>query len=221
MENSDTIEMQSKIEDLSEVVLTAKRGYKWKRNFRRFRKTLLGKGKAASNCKILNPEVLRFEEKNGTLRVKAIDLLHIENDYLGYTIRFWLEELSIEVNGSTYYKGYGQFIDKTEANDSRYIDRRNRFYTHSIPHFLRSLLESSNKAALKSHGYELSFDRYEKGGFKTILTPSEPSALIYPDTVTGRYRLYFSDFLTVKHTGLKVSSGNEVQVAVSSEEQQK
>ncbi|MFK5971474.1 MAG: hypothetical protein QM487_15340, partial [Candidatus Marithrix sp.] len=61
---------------------------------------ILGEGKAAANCKILNPEVLRFEEKNGALRVKAIDLLHIENDYLGYTIRFWLEELSIKVDGS-------------------------------------------------------------------------------------------------------------------------
>ena len=221
LENSNTIEMQSKSVDLSEILLTAKRGKKWKRNFRRFRKTLLGKGKAASNCQILNPEVLRFEEKNGTLWVKSIDLLHIENDYLGYTIHFWLEELSIEVNGSTYYKGYGKFIDKTEANDTRYIKRRNRIYTHSIPHFLRSLLESSNKAVLKGLGYELSFDRYEKGEFKTILIPSEPSALIHPDTVTGRHRLYFSEFLTVKHAGLKVSSDDEVLVVVSSEEQRK
>ncbi len=221
LENGDTIEMQSKRVDLSEIVLTAKRGSKWKRNFKRFRKTLLGKGKAASNCKILNPEVLRFEEKNGNLWVKAIDLLHIENDYLGYTIRFWLEVLLIEENGSTYYKGYGQFIDKTEANDTRYIKRRNKIYINSIPHFLRSLLESSNNAALKGLGYELSFDRYEKGAFKTIMTLKDPSTIVQPDSVTGRHRLYFSEFLTVKHVGLKVSSSNEVQVAVSSEEQQK
>lgn len=221
LENGDTIEMQSKSVDLSEILLTAKRGNKWKRNFRRFRKTLLGKGKAASNCKILNPELLRFEEKNGTLRVKAIDLLHIENDYLGFTIRFWLEDLSIDADGSTYYKGYGQFIDKTEANDTRYIERRNKVYTHSIPHFLRSLLESPNEAALKGFGYELSLDRYENGEFKTIFIPSEPSALIHPDTVPGRHRLYFSEFLTVKHTGLKVSSNAEVQFAVSTEEQHK
>ena len=153
-----TLKMQSKTVDLSEILLTAKKGNKWKKKFRRFRKTLLGEGIAAANCKILNPEVLRFEEKNGTLWVKAIDLLHIENDYLGYTIRFWLEELSIEVDGSTYYKGNGQYIDKAEADDTKYIERREKIYTHSLPRFLRSLLKSPNKVALKDFGYELSFD---------------------------------------------------------------
>ena len=219
--NGATLEMQSNSVDLSEILLTAKRGNQWKKKFREFRKTLLGEGKAAANCQIFNPKVLRFEEKNGTLLVKAIDLLHIENDYLGYTIRFWLEELSIEVDGSTYYKGYGQFIDKAEADNMRYIKRRNGIYKHSLPHFLRSLLESPNKADLKALGYELSFDRYKEGEFKTILIPTEPSALIHPDTATGWHRLYFSEFLTVKHGGLKVSPDDEVQVAVSREEQQK
>jgi len=221
LENSDAIEMQSKSVDLNEIVVTAKGGKKWKRNFRRFRKTLLGKGKAASKCKILNPEVLRFEEKNGTLWVKAIDLLHIENDYLGYTINFWLEVLLIEVDDSTFYNGYAQFIDKTDANDTGYIKRRKTIYSQSIPHFLRSLLKSSNEAELKDFGYKLSFDRYEKRAFETIITPSDPSAIVQPDSVTGRHRLYFSEFLTVQHAGLNVSSSNVVQIAVSSEEQQK
>lgn len=116
-----TLEMQGINVDLSEILLTAKRGKQWKKKFRRFRKTLLGEGKAAANCKILNPEVLRFEEEDGTLWVNAIDLLHIENDYLGYTINFWLEELLIEVDGSTYYKGYGQFVDKIATDDTRYM----------------------------------------------------------------------------------------------------
>ncbi len=217
-----TLEMQSKTVNLSEVLLTAKRGNKWKKKFRRFRKTLLGEGKAAANCKILNPEVLRFEEKNGTLWVKAIDILHIENDYLGYTIRFWLEELSIEADGSTYYKGNGQYIDKAKADDTQYIKRREKIYTHSLPRFLRSLLKSPNKVALKDLGYELSFDEYEAGEFKTILRPTELSALIHPDTtIIGSYRLYFSEFLTIKHNGLTVSSDNQVQVNVSVAEQQK
>ena len=217
----DIIEMQHKSVDLSEVVISAKRGKKWKRNFRRFRKTLLGQGKAASSCKILNPEVLQFEEKNGNLLVKAIDLLRIENDYLGYTIRFWLEELLIEANGSTYYRGYAHFVDKIDANDARYISRRKTIYNQSIPHFLRSLSKSSDKTALKEFGYELSFDSYEKGRFKTIITPTNPSVVVQPDSILGRHRLYFSEFLTVKHSRLKALSSNEMQVAVSSKEQQK
>ena len=221
LENGDTIEMQSKSVGLNEILVTAKRGNKWNRNYRRFRKTLLGKDKAASKCKILNPEVLRFEEKDGGLWVKAIDFLHIENDYLGYTIRFWLKVLYIEKDGSTYYHGYVHFIDKTDASDTRYIERRNTIYTQSIPHFLRSLLESSDKAALKGFGYELSFVRYENKEFKTMVTPSDLSAIVQTDSVTGQHRLYFSEFLTVKHTGIEVSTSNEVEVSISSEEQHK
>jgi hypothetical protein len=205
--NGATIEMQSKNVDLDEVLLTAKKGKQWKKKFRRFRKTLLGEGKAAANCKILNPEVLRIEEKNGTLWVKAIDLLHIENDYLGYTIRFWLEELSIEKDGSTYYKGNGQYIDKAKADDTRFIERRKLLYTHSLPNFLRSLTKSPNKPALKELGYELSFEKYDNGQFKTILIPKEPSTLIQPDSIPGWNRLYFSEFLTIKHNGLSKNSG--------------
>ena len=224
LQNNDIIEMQSKIMDLNEVVITAKKGYKWKRNYKRFRKTLLGKGKAASNCKILNPEVLRFEEKNGDLLVNAIDILHIENNYLGYTIRFSLDKLLIEKNGSTYYKGYAQFIDKTEIKnikDLQYLKRRNTIYKQSIPHFLRGLIESSNKDELKDFGYELSFEIYENGEFKTIITPSNPSTIVHPDSISGRHRLYFSEFLTVKHTKLKVATDNDAQISVSSQEQRK
>ncbi len=220
LEKGGTIEMQSKSENLNEIVLTVKNSNKWKRNFRRFRKTLLGKGKAASKCKILNPEVLQFEEKNGTLSAKAVDLLHIENDYLGYTLRFWLEELLIEKNGSTYYKSYVHFIDKKEVNDTRYLKRRKKQYTQSIAHFLSSLLESSNKDELNDLGYELSFERYKKGAFETIPMPSNPSTLILPDSVAGRYQLYFSEILRVEHIGLKVPSTSQVNVGVSSAEQQ-
>lgn len=220
LEKGGTIKMQSKSENLNEIVLTVKNNNKWKRNFRRFRKTLLGKDKAASKCKILNPEVLQFEEKNGNFSAKANDLLHIENDYLGYTIRFWLEELTIEKNGSTYYKGYVHFIDKIEANDTRFINRREKHYTQSIPHFLRSLLKSYNKAELNKLGYELSFERYENGAFETMPMPSDLSTLILPDSITGGYQLYFPEILRVEHIGLKVSSTDQVTVGVSSAEQQ-
>ncbi len=214
------IEMQSKNESLDEIVLNAKKSSKWNRNFRRFKKTLLGKNKAASKCKILNPEVLQFEEKNGNLSVKANDLLHIENDYLGYTISFWLDELLIEKDGSTFYKGYVHFIDKIEANDKRYINRREKSYSQSIPRFLRSLMKSSNKAELNDLGFEISFERYKNGEFEAMPMPSDPSSLILLDSVSGLYKLYFSEFLKVEHIGLKVSSEDQVKVGVSFAEQQ-
>ena len=214
------LEMKGNGLDLSEIQVSARRGSQWKKNFKRFRKALLGEGKAAASCQILNPEIVRFEERNGTLWASAIDLLHIENDYLGYTIRFWLQELSIEMDGSTYFKGNGQFIDKTEADDSRRIKRRDRVYGNSLPHFLRSLVQSPDKAALKNHGYQVSYERYKEGMFTTLIAP-EPSALVHPDTTAGLHRLIFSEFLAIQHEGLKVSSDNETKIAVSGLEQRR
>jgi hypothetical protein len=153
--------------------------------------------------------------------VKANDLLVIENDYLGYTIRFWLEELLVEVDGSTYYKGYGQYIDKTDSNDISYIEKRKAIYTHSLPHFLRSLVNSFDYAGLKEYGYEISLQEYENGVFHAIPLPAELNALVQPDSITGGHRLYFPEFLKVMHNSLQISSNNEMQVSVSSAEQQK
>ena len=54
------IKMKNNGIDLNEIMVTAKRGAKWNRNFKKFKQTLLGVDIAAAQCKILNPEVLRF-----------------------------------------------------------------------------------------------------------------------------------------------------------------
>lgn len=219
--NGDTLELQSNGVDFSEITLSAKRGNQWKKRLRLFKKALLGEGKAAASCRILNPEVLRFEEEDGTLWASAIDLLEIENDHLGYDINFWLKELSIEADGSTYFKGNGQFTEQTVDGEARYSKRRDKIYQHSLPHFLRSLLESPTTTALKDRGYEITFEKYNAGEFTPILIPTDPSALVLPDTTAGWYRLYFSEFLTITHSTLKISSEDEVQIAVSNAEQRK
>ncbi|MEL6924879.1 MAG: carboxypeptidase-like regulatory domain-containing protein, partial [Bacteroidota bacterium] len=61
--------------NLNEIAFTAKRSAKWKKNFRTFKRALLGEGTPATKCKILNPEVLRFEDQDGKLVATAIDLL--------------------------------------------------------------------------------------------------------------------------------------------------
>lgn len=221
MAKGDTLQLQPNGVNFSEIVLSAKRGNQWKKKFKKFKKALLGEGTEAKNCKILNPEVLRFEEENGTLKATAVDLLKIKNDYLGYDIRFRLEELSVEADGSTQYRGNGQFIDLTTADDSRFTKRRDKIYRHSLEHLLQSLLNNPGKEDLKALGYELTFDKYLGGDFRLFHTPKEPGELVKPDPTPGLYRLYFSEFLTVRHKGLGMSSSEEVQVAVSNAEQQR
>ncbi|MFT6705491.1 MAG: hypothetical protein ACJATF_000312 [Flavobacteriales bacterium] len=205
--------------DLSEIQFTAKRTSKWKKNYRRFKKALLGEGLAASKCKILNPGVLRFEKKNGKLSVSAIDLLQIDNNYLGYNIQFWLEDLSIKADGSKFYKGSGQFIDKQDVNNVQ-KKRREQVYQNSLAHFLSSLLVSRDKASLKNNGYQISIERYNQGKFTKITTP-DPQDLIKADSILGFYQLHFSDFLTIKHNNLNDNSAAGFEIAISGAEQQK
>ncbi len=221
LKNQEILKLTAKAVDLNEVLITAKKNSDWKKNLRKFKKTLLGKGKAASNCEIINPEVLQFEEKNGTFKATAYDLLIIENNFLEYTIRFSLESLTIDEDGSSSYKGYAQYIDNSEENDARIVKRRDKMYSESIPHFLLSLLKSSNATLLQDLGYQLTFEGYNAGEFKVIREPLDPSGLVHVDSTTGWYQLYFSEYLTVKHKGIRVSSSDKVQIPVSSAEQQK
>ena len=205
--------------NLNEIALTAKRSNKWKKNFRTFKRALLGEGTPASKCKILNPEVLRFEDQNGKLIASAIDLLEIDNDYLGYNIHFLLEELSVEADGSRFYKGYIQYEDKANLNAVR-IKRREKAYLNSLAHFLSSLIVSPDKATLENHGYQITLERYHQGEFFAFEEP-ELSDLIQFDSSSGFYHLFFSEFLSIKHTKLKEDINSEQKLAVSRAEQKK
>lgn len=220
LKKGSAISLQAKSVSLNEVVLSTKKNSNWKRNFKKFRKTLLGKGKAAAKCEILNPEVLEFKEIDGGLKATALDLLEIENEFLGYTINFLLEDLSIKKDGSSYYKGYVHFIDNAQTGDNRTINRRDKQYKHSIPHFLTSLLQSTSEADLRGLGYKLYFERYYNGVLEPIDIPVDLNALVEQDSVTGLYRLFFPELLVIEHLGRKVSAEDVVQVSVSSAEQQ-
>lgn len=205
---------------ISEIQVTAKRGRKWKQNFRKFKRAFLGTGDPASKCEILNPEVLRFSEKDGTLQVTAIDLLEIDNKYLGYHINFWLDELVIEADGSQFYKGHGQYIDKNEERPRKQKKLRAQIYQNSLAHFLTSLSESPDKSTLRSRGYQLSIDQYAQGNFTTVHIP-EPTEIVLKDNKTGLHKLQFPAFLTVRHVKLKSASAGQHRVNISGAEQQK
>ncbi|MEL7219789.1 MAG: DUF3179 domain-containing (seleno)protein [Bacteroidota bacterium] len=214
------VEMQNNGIDLSEIQLTAKRSGQWKKNFKKFSKALFGEGKAAAACEILNPEVLRFEEKEGSFRATAIDLLEIQNDYLGYRVQFWLSELAIAADGSTYYQGYGQFIDQSEKEPERFNRRREQAYGNSLSHFLRSLQQSKEKDELQDYGYQVAIEKYVQDKFEMLFEP-QPQELVQFDSTTGNYVLIFPEFLTVRHTEVKVANGREQQVSISGAEQQR
>lgn len=217
--NGIVINMTSNGIDLNEVMITAKRGSKWKRNFKRFKQTLLGDDIAASQCTILNPEVLRFEEEGGTFTASATELLRIDNDYLGYEILFHLESLIIQEDGSRFYKGMGQFYEKEKTLDNKRQKRREKSYLNSTAHFLRSLLESPDAGILQQKGYQVSIALYDKGTFLDLAYPA-PKDLYKADDIQGLYQLHFSEFLTINHLDI-LQTTEGATVSISGAEQQK
>ncbi len=216
----DTILMQANGVLMDAIDIVANRSRTWKRNYRKFEGAFLGEGRPASKCKILNPEVLRFEEVNATLKTTAVDIIEIENKHLGYNISFLLEESSIEEDGTSSYRGYANFENIVDLMNRKIEKLREQYYTNSLQHFLLSLIDSPDQKTLKEKGYQINIEKYIQGTFRSVIAPS-PQDLIRVDSLTGNYLLQFSDFLAVEHLNVKSKSSARQSVSISGAEQQK
>lgn len=130
----DTIWLQPNHLELEEIVVAANRSNKWKKRYKQFKKVFLGEDKVANKCSIENPEVLRFEEKDGQVIATATDLLQIKNPQLGYELLYWLDYLSIAKDGSSEYLGKTKFIDQSKEDHPK---NRTKAYLQSPKHFLK------------------------------------------------------------------------------------
>lgn len=131
--------------ELSEIEVTAQKSKnKWKNNFKKFQENFIGTSKNANQCKILNPQHLRFhyDKKEKVLTARSNEMLIIENKALGYKIQYLLENFELKKDGSFKYIGSANF-ELLEASTPE-IERlwtvnRKEAYFGSIKHFLRSL----------------------------------------------------------------------------------
>ena len=108
----------------------------------------LGTTPNAAHCTIKNPEVLHFfyTKKRNRLKVTAHDDIIIQNNALGYIIRYQLDSFSYDYNTNiTQYTGSPLFseIDTAEAVKTAWHKNRARTYLGSRLHFMRSMYDSS------------------------------------------------------------------------------
>ena len=199
LQKGDTILLKPNGIDLNEIVIEGSRAKEWKKNYRKFSKAFIGSGKRSSLCKIKNPEVLRFAKKDGVFRASAIDTLKIKNHYLGYDVDFLLEELTIAKDGSMKYFGYPKFTDRSLTTNRLEIeDNRKEAYEKSINHFLLNLIANN----LEKAKYSIELKRYTGTEFKAVSSPI-PSEIVFLDSLSGLYHIMYSDYLEVKHLGIR------------------
>jgi len=191
---NDTLWLLPNHLNLEEIVVAAERSNKWKKRYKQFKQVFLGDDKIANKCSIKNPEVLRFEEKEGQLVATATDLLQITNPHLGYELDYWLDYLTIDKDGSSAYLGKAKFIDQTKEDHSK---NRTKAYLKSPKHFFKSLIDNR----LEEEGYEIQIVRHDNGEFMPLQTPNSDKLIKkMPD---GHYRLYFPDFLKITNKNFK------------------
>ncbi len=207
-ELTDTLYLTPSQIVLDDVEISAKRDKSWKKNYKRFERAFLGEGKEAKKCEILNPEVIRFEQRQGFLITTAIDVLHLKNEYLGYEIDFWLDYLILSDHDAAHYVGYGQYSELTDTPED-YKKIREEVYATSPRHFYQSLIDDQ----LQEDKYDLMIQNYANGIFSDIYKP-ERVELIKEDS-TGQYILSFPSYLEVTDRRRKILQSQQSQLSVT------
>ncbi|MBT8264526.1 MAG: DUF3179 domain-containing protein [Muriicola sp.] len=182
----DTIYMVPLATDLSTVELKAKATAKTKRYFRQFRSALLGKTRNAKATTILNPDVLKYQLKDGALTVEAKEMLKLDNTRTGYTMELLLESFSMKDNEVSYsvkphFTTHGSLTKDQKKN-------RDQTFAGSYAHFISHFIQNTHRKA----GYIVNIVAQNNDGSLRIIGPGKRSALIQPG----------EDYLTLKSSAL-------------------
>lgn len=121
------------------------------RNLKIFKREFLGESRNASQCKMLNSDVLAFsyDKKAGKLRATADDVLIIENDALGYQLKYVLLGFVYdESRKAVIFSGYPSFepLKGTAEDEAQWKINRRRAFRGSIHQFIRSIYDQNCKA---------------------------------------------------------------------------
>lgn len=116
-----------------------------------FKDNFLGTTKNGRRCKILNPEILtlKYNRKKNLLEATSDDFLIIENNELGYRIKYLLKAFEYHYNTTiTNYDGETSFEDMSGPDGLKREWKKNRLKTYkgSLMHFLRALYISKDNA---------------------------------------------------------------------------
>ncbi|HZY38615.1 MAG TPA: carboxypeptidase-like regulatory domain-containing protein [Mucilaginibacter sp.] len=188
VENSDitlpVIGLLSKTIVLNEVAIKSQttdpnreRDYQW------FKDAFLGRSALANDCKILNPEVvnLAYNRKASTLTASSEEFIKIENNALGYHIKYLLSGFSdqnktidsekIAFSGSVLFEE----MKGSATMEKRWQRNRMQVYEGSPMHFLRSALNNT----FNDEGFQVFC-------MATIVNPQRP----IDSLITDRIKFY-------------------------------
>lgn len=149
------IGLKEDIKSLQEAKVLGSRDKVWEKQYKAFEKAFLGNDINKNEVKVLNKEIMNFNETNGVLTAKANQPIIIENLSLGYKISYILQNFELKKE-TTSYRGLAHYEPLKAENlvqENNWIKNRKNAYEGSIAHFLKSLLNNT----LKEDGFDAYF----------------------------------------------------------------
>jgi len=143
--------------ELQEVIVEPYDQDGWEKWGKYFNAHFIGSSSLSEDCKLLNPDVVKFRysRKNNLVRAFANEKLQFENKKLGYRIQYLLTKFEFNFSErSFYYSGYPQFEEmqaKNPEETKRWERKRLEAYQGSIMHFMRSIYQDR----LKEEGFQI------------------------------------------------------------------
>ncbi len=159
--NEIVIELKQKDKTLEAVAVVGSTEVKdgWLQYGNFFLENFIGKTTFSENCTIKNPEVMKFyfSKRKNRLKVLASEPLNIENNALGYKIKYALDSFTYEyATDITTYTGNPLFEEMQPVVDSQrnyWSANRIKAYNGSMLHFMRAVYNKN----VKEQGFELQF----------------------------------------------------------------
>ncbi|GAA4087600.1 carboxypeptidase-like regulatory domain-containing protein [Mucilaginibacter panaciglaebae] len=130
---------------LNEVVVGAKK--QLPKDLKRFTRFFLGYMRDPQLCRIVNPGLINFSHTDTTLTATTDDFLIIENEILGYRVKYLLKSFFCKPNGFYFFDGDYTFEPLVGTAKQQRIWNKNRktAYEGSAMHFLRALYAGTTR----------------------------------------------------------------------------
>lgn len=206
-------QLQEAVLEVGELVIEAERDDDWLKRLERFTRAFIGETPNAEETTIVNPEVLDFEDRRGTLRAFAQTPLIIENRALGYRIQYFLRDFAITPT-RVQYDGeplFEEMVPESAAEADRWRENRRMAFTGSFRHFALALISGR----VEGQGFK-TWSRPTGGGQGIqgdVRFPLDSATLISPGESDGEHVLHFEGAIEIAFMGEKehpeyLSQGN-------------
>jgi hypothetical protein len=151
-----TVKLKIRVKELEAVVVEPYEKDGWQKWGRFFLESFIGTSAYSRNCKIKNTDAIKFRmSKNGKeLYAFANEPLIIENEALGYTLRYQLETFQYDFTTRyLLYAGYPFFqpMKGNSARQKRWERNRMDVFEGSMMHFMRAIYRNK----IKEEGFEI------------------------------------------------------------------